>query len=63
MAAFTKVAVDNVAMLAAEVRKGNDIVVPQPTCSYVLKKTISTTSVAQMRNSRQSTPSTQPNIS
>jgi Fe-S oxidoreductase len=36
--AFTKVAVDNVATLAAEVRKGNDIVVPQPTCSYVLKK-------------------------
>jgi Fe-S oxidoreductase len=38
MAKFTKVAVDNVATLAAEVRKGNDIVVPQPTCSYVLKK-------------------------
>ena len=36
--AFTKVAVDNDATLAAEVRKGNDIVVPQPTCSYVLKK-------------------------
>ena len=38
MSKFTKVAVDNVATLAAEVRKGNDIVVPQPTCSYVLKK-------------------------
>jgi Fe-S oxidoreductase len=37
LATFTKVAVDNVATLAAEVRKGNDIVVPQPACSYVLK--------------------------
>jgi glycerol-3-phosphate dehydrogenase subunit C len=37
LAAFTKVAVDNVATLAAEVRQGNDIVVPQPACSYVLK--------------------------
>lgn len=37
IAKFTKVAVDNVAILAAEVRKGNDIVVSQPTCSYVLK--------------------------
>ena len=35
---FTKVAVRNVKMLADEVRNGNDIVVPQPTCSYVLKK-------------------------
>jgi Fe-S oxidoreductase len=35
---FTKVAVRNVKMLADEVRGGNDIVVPQPTCSYVLKK-------------------------
>ncbi len=35
---FTKVATKNVAALAAEVRRGNDIVVPQPTCSYVLKK-------------------------
>jgi Fe-S oxidoreductase len=35
---FTKVAAKNVAALAAEVRRGNDIVVPQPTCSYVLKK-------------------------
>ena len=38
MAQFTKVAVKNVATLAAEVRKGTDIVVPQPTCGYVLKK-------------------------
>jgi Fe-S oxidoreductase len=37
LAAFTKVAVDNVTTLAAEVRKGSDIVVPQPACSYVLK--------------------------
>ncbi|MFM8310676.1 MAG: heterodisulfide reductase-related iron-sulfur binding cluster [Ilumatobacteraceae bacterium] len=36
--AFTKVAEKNVAALAASVRKGNDIVVPQPTCGYVLKK-------------------------
>jgi Fe-S oxidoreductase len=35
---FTKVATKNVAVLAAEVRKGTDIVVPQPTCGYVLKK-------------------------
>ena len=34
---FTKVATKNVTALAAEVRKGTDIVVPQPTCSYVLK--------------------------
>lgn len=37
LAAFTKVAVDNVAILAAEVRQGSDIVVPQPACCYVLK--------------------------
>ncbi len=37
MATFTKVAAKNVANLAAEVQKGYDIVVPQPTCSYVLK--------------------------
>jgi Fe-S oxidoreductase len=36
--AFTKVATKNVKALAATVRKGNDIVVPQPTCGYVLKK-------------------------
>jgi len=35
---FTKVARDNVKALADTVRRGNDIVVPQPTCSYVLKK-------------------------
>ncbi|MEY4401857.1 MAG: hypothetical protein RL072_1722 [Actinomycetota bacterium] len=35
--AFTRAAVDSVATLAAGVRSGNDIVVPQPTCSYVLK--------------------------
>lgn len=35
---FTKVAEDNVKALAASVRRGKDIVVPQPTCGYVLKK-------------------------
>ena len=35
---FTKVAVRNVKALAAAVRAGNDVVVPQPTCSYVLRK-------------------------
>jgi Fe-S oxidoreductase len=35
---FTKTAVKNVAALAEVVRAGNDIVVPQPTCSYILKK-------------------------
>lgn len=35
---FTKVAEKNVKTLAAEVRRGGDIVVPQPTCGYVLKK-------------------------
>ena len=34
---FRKVATKNIAALAAEVRTGTDIVVPQPTCSYVLK--------------------------
>jgi glycerol-3-phosphate dehydrogenase subunit C len=34
---FIKVAVKNVRELAAEVRKGKEIVVPQPTCGYVLK--------------------------
>lgn len=34
---FVKVAVDNVALLAEEVKRGNSIVVPQATCSYVLK--------------------------
>ncbi|MDP2292580.1 MAG: heterodisulfide reductase-related iron-sulfur binding cluster [Actinomycetota bacterium] len=35
---FTKVAEKNVAALAKTIRKGNDIVVPQPTCGYILKK-------------------------
>jgi Fe-S oxidoreductase len=35
---FTKVAEQNVKVLAAEVRRGTEIVVPQPTCGYVLKK-------------------------
>lgn len=35
---FTKLAKKNVKMLADEVRAGNEIVVPQPTCGYVLKK-------------------------
>jgi Fe-S oxidoreductase len=35
---FKKVAAENVKALAESVRKGNDIVVPQPTCGYVLKK-------------------------
>jgi glycerol-3-phosphate dehydrogenase subunit C len=35
---FTKVAEQNVKTLAAEVRRGTDVVVPQPTCGYVLKK-------------------------
>ncbi|HUS61270.1 MAG TPA: heterodisulfide reductase-related iron-sulfur binding cluster [Acidimicrobiales bacterium] len=36
--AFVKQAVHNVKVLADEVRSGRDIVVAQPTCSYVLKK-------------------------
>ncbi len=35
---FTKVAEKNVKKLAAEVRSGTDVVVPQPTCSYIIKK-------------------------
>jgi Fe-S oxidoreductase len=35
---FTKIADKNVKALAASVRQGKDIVVPQPTCGYVLKK-------------------------
>jgi glycerol-3-phosphate dehydrogenase subunit C len=35
---FNKVAAKNVTALAATVRKGMDIVVPQPTCGYILKK-------------------------
>ena len=37
LANFTKVASKNVKALAASVRSGNDVVVPQPTCSYILK--------------------------
>jgi Fe-S oxidoreductase len=36
--AFTRQARRNIEPLAAAVRAGNDIVVPQPTCGYVLKK-------------------------
>ena len=35
---FTKVAEKNIAKLADEVKSGTDIVVPQPTCSYIIKK-------------------------
>ena len=35
---FTKVATKNVAVLASAIRKGHDVVVPQPTCGYILKK-------------------------
>lgn len=35
---FNSIAEKNVKALAAAVRKGQDIVVPQPTCGYVLKK-------------------------
>ncbi len=35
---FTKIAEKNVTALAASVRRGNDIVVPQPTCGYVVKQ-------------------------
>ncbi|HEY0518885.1 MAG TPA: heterodisulfide reductase-related iron-sulfur binding cluster [Ilumatobacteraceae bacterium] len=35
---FKKVAAQNVKTLAVSVRRGNDIVVPQPTCGYILKK-------------------------
>lgn len=34
---FTRVAERNVKLLADEVRRGTDIVVPQPTCGYVVK--------------------------
>lgn len=36
--AFRKQAVKNVDVLARQVREGKDIVVPQPTCGYVLKR-------------------------
>jgi len=35
---FTKVAAKQVKVLADAVREGKDIVVPQPTCGYILKK-------------------------
>jgi len=35
---FTEIAEKNVRTLAAEVRSGTDVVVPQPTCGYVIKK-------------------------
>lgn len=35
---FTKVAEKNVKALVKSVRQGKDIVVPQPTCGYILKK-------------------------
>jgi glycerol-3-phosphate dehydrogenase subunit C len=35
---FTKAAKKNVKILAAEIRKGTDVVVPQPTCAYILKR-------------------------
>jgi glycerol-3-phosphate dehydrogenase subunit C len=35
---FTKQATKNIEVLATVVRSGRDIVVPQPTCSYILKK-------------------------
>ena len=35
---FTKIAEKNIKTLAQEVRRGNDVVVPQPTCGYILKK-------------------------
>jgi glycerol-3-phosphate dehydrogenase subunit C len=34
---FTKIAEKNVRTLADEVRRGTDIVVPQPTCSFIIK--------------------------
>ena len=38
MDTFTKVAAKNISELVKDVRAGKDIVVPQPTCSYILKK-------------------------
>jgi Fe-S oxidoreductase len=34
---FTRVAVDNVTALAASVKRGNDVVVAQPSCTYVVR--------------------------
>jgi Fe-S oxidoreductase len=38
MDGFIKVATKQVKALAASIRSGKDIVVPQPTCGYILKK-------------------------
>ena len=38
MEGFTKVAKKQVTVLARAIREGKDIVVPQPTCGYILKK-------------------------
>ena len=38
VAHFTKAAVKNVKALATSIRAGHDVVVPQPTCSYVLRQ-------------------------
>jgi Fe-S oxidoreductase len=38
MEGFTKVAKRQVTVLARAIREGKDIVVPQPTCGYILKK-------------------------
>ncbi len=38
VAAFSKVAARNVAVLADEVRAGRDVVVAQPTCAYVVRQ-------------------------
>ena len=35
---FTRIAEKNIKTLAAEIRSGTDVVVPQPTCSYIIKK-------------------------
>jgi glycerol-3-phosphate dehydrogenase subunit C len=38
LAAFERAATRNVAVLAGSVRAGREVVVPQPTCAYVLRK-------------------------
>ncbi len=58
MEAFTKIAEKNVKALAATVRKGNDIVVPQPTCGYVLKKDYPDYVGGRRHDSSPSTPTT-----
>jgi Fe-S oxidoreductase len=37
LARFAEVAAHNVAVLAAEIRRGSDVVVPQPTCTHALR--------------------------